>query len=100
MENRIRNLNIILIVFFLLLTISIFVISCSSVRTSSITSPKFNLIKPVRPTLNEIEDDVQIPTSILNNTVLLIGYIEELETYSEGWENYYQQLTEYYNGNN
>ena len=90
-ENRKRKLRVI-VVFFLLFTL----FGCSSYGTLSPMLPDFALDRPIRPTLVELDDNLQLPLPIAQNNILLIGYIEELEAYSDGWERFYNDLREEY----
>ena len=90
-ENRKRKLRVI-VVFFLLFTL----IGCCSYKSFSPMLPDFTLDKPMRPTLVGIDDNLQLPLPIMQNNILLIGYIEELEAYSDGWERFYSNLREEY----
>lgn len=96
--NRNRKLNIVPLLIFLLL---LSVISCQTERVIERVAPSlpsYTPIKPERPKLIMIEDDVQLPISVVQNQILLEGYAKELELYSRGWEEFYDGLREEFNG--
>ena len=100
MKNRNRKLSIILLTVMLLLLINIFA-SCQTERVIERVTPSlptYTPTKPERPKLIEIEDDIQLPISVIQNQILLEGYAKELELYSYGWEEFYQDLREEING--
>lgn len=99
MKNRNRKLSIIFLTVMLLLLINIFA-SCQTERVKRVTPslPTYTPTKPERPKLIEIEDDIQLPISVIQNQILLEGYAKELELYSYGWEEFYQDLREEING--
>ena len=97
--NRNRKLNIVPLLIFLLLLSS--VTSCQTERVIERVAPSlpsYTPTKPERPKLSVIEDDVQLPISVIQNQILLEGYAKELELYSYGWEEFYQDLREEING--
>lgn len=97
-KNRNRKLNIVPLLIFLLL---FSVISCQTERVIERVAPSlpsYTPIKPERPKLIMIEDDVQLPISVVQNQILLEGYAKELELYSRGWEEFYDGLREEFNG--
>lgn len=77
--------------------IIILVLMLSSCATRYITPPlpDFNPIRPERPQLEEVAEDV--PVEAVMNTVRLIGYSEQLEQYCDSWENFYRSLQEEFN---
>ena len=96
--NRNRKLNIVPLLIFLLL---LSVISCQTERVIERVAPSlpsYTPTKPERPKLIKIEDDVQLPISVIQNQILLEGYAKELELYSRGWEEFYDGLREEFNG--
>lgn len=96
--NRNRKLNIVPLLIFLLL---LSVISCQTERVIERVAPSlpsYTPTKPERPKLIKIEDDVQLPISVIQNQILLEGYAKELELYSYGWEEFYEELREEFNG--
>lgn len=96
--NRNRKLNIVPLLIFLLL---LSVISCQTERVIERVAPSlpsYTPTKPERPKLIKIEDDVQLPISVVQNQILLEGYAKELELYSRGWEEFYEGLREEFNG--
>ena len=98
-RNRNRKLNIVPLLIFLLLLNS--VTSCQTERVIERVAPSlpsYTPTKPERPKLIKIEDDVQLPISVVQNQILLEGYTKELELYSYGWEEFYQDLREEING--
>ena len=100
MKNRNRKLSIIFLTVMLLLLINIFA-SCQTERVIERVTPSlptYAPTKPKRPKLIEIEDDIQLPISVIQNQILLEGYAKELELYSYGWEEFYQDLREEING--
>lgn len=97
-KNRNRKLNIVPLLIFLLL---FSVISCQTERVIERVAPSlpsYTPTKPERPKLIKIEDDVQLPISVVQNQILLEGYAKELELYSYGWEEFYEGLREEFNG--
>ena len=97
--NRNRKLNIVPLLIFLLLLSS--VASCQTERVIERVAPSlpsYTSAKPERPKLIKIEDDVQLPISVVQNQILLEGYAKELEFYSRGWEEFYDGLREEFNG--
>ena len=97
--NRNRKLNIVPLLIFLLLLSS--VTSCQTERVIERVAPSlpsYTPTKPERPKLIKIEDDVQLPISVVQNQILLEGYAKELEFYSRGWEEFYDGLREEFNG--
>ena len=97
--NRNRKLNIVPLLIFLLLLSS--VTSCQTERVIERVAPSlpsYTPTKPERPKLIKIEDDVQLPISVVQNQILLEGYAKELEFYSRGWEEFYEELREEFNG--
>lgn len=94
MKNSVRNLGIVILAFCLL---SLLLCSCSTPVSSSL--PEFSLVRPHKPQLQTVDNNIQIPNAVTNNTILLIGYIEELETYAEGWESFYNNLRNNYDNN-
>lgn len=97
-NNRNRKLNIVPLLIFLLL---FSVISCQTERVIERVAPSlpsYTPTKPERPKLIKIEDDVQLPISVVQNQILLEGYAKELELYSRGWEEFYDGLREEFNG--
>ena len=97
--NRNRKLNIVLMLIFLLLLSS--VTSCQTERVIERVTPSlpsYTPTKPERPKFIKIEDDVQLPISVVQNQILLEGYAKELEFYSRGWEEFYDGLREEFNG--
>ena len=100
MKNRNRKLSIIFLTVMLLLLINIFA-SCQTERVIERVTPSlptYAPTKPKRPKLIEIEDDIQLPISVIQNQILLEGYAKELELYSRGWEEFYDGLREEFNG--
>lgn len=98
-NNRNRKLNIVLMLIFLLLLSS--VTSCQTERVIERVAPSlpsYTPTKPERPKLIKIEDDVQLPISVVQNQILMEGYAKELELYSLGWEEFYDGLREEFNG--
>lgn len=96
--NRNRKLNIVPLLIFLLL---FSVTSCQTERVIERVTPSlpsYTPTKPERPKLIKIEDDVQLPISVVQNQILLEGYAKELELYSRGWEEFYEGLREEFNG--
>lgn len=96
--NRNRKLNIVPLLIFLLL---FSVTSCQTERVIERVAPSlpsYTPTKPERPKLIKIEDDVQLPISVIQNQILLEGYAKELELYSFGWEEFYEGLREEFNG--
>ena len=96
--SRNRKLNIVPLLIFLLL---FSVISCQTERVIESVAPSlpsYTPTKPERPKLIKIEDDVQLPISVVQNQILLEGYAKELELYSRGWEEFYDGLREEFNG--
>ena len=97
--NRNRKLNIVPLLIFLLLLSS--VTSCQTERVIERVAPSlpsYTPTKPERPKLIKIEDDVQLPISVIQNQILLEGYAKELELYRRGWEEFYEGLREEFNG--
>ena len=97
--NRNRKLNIVPLLIFLLLLSS--VTSCQTERVIERVAPSlpsYTPTTPERPKLIKIEDDVQLPISVVQNQILLEGYAKELEFYSRGWEEFYKGLREEFNG--
>lgn len=98
-KNRNRKLNIVPLLIFLLLLSS--VTSCQTERVIERVAPSlpsYTPTKPERPKLIKIEDDVQLPISVVQNQILMEGYAKELELYSRGWEEFYDGLREEFNG--
>ena len=96
-KNRNRKLNIILLLIGILLILTI--ASCQTQRVVERVTPSLPIytpVKPERPKLIKIEDDVQLPISVVQNQILLEGYAKELELYSCGWEEFYEGLLESY----
>lgn len=54
--------------------------------------PDFSPIRPERPVLEEVEEDVPIGAVI--NTVKLMEYSKQLEQYGDSWENFYRVIQE------
>lgn len=54
--------------------------------------PDFSPMRPERPTLEEVEEDV--PMGAVLNTVRLIDYAKQLEQYGDSWENFYRIIQE------
>ncbi len=52
--------------------------------------PCYDPIRPVRPKLENIS--VPVPVEVNRNTVKLMSYITQLETYGDGWEEFYEGL--------
>lgn len=69
-------------------------IALSSCVTEYVTAPlpDFEPIRPERPTLEKVEEDVPIGAVI--NTVRLSEYAKQLEQYGDSWENFYRSLQE------
>lgn len=96
--NRNRKLNIVPLLIFLLL---FSVTSCQTERVIERVTPSlpsYTPTKPERPKLIKVEDDVQLPISVVQNQILLEGYAKELELYGRGWEEFYDGLREEFNG--
>lgn len=58
--------------------------------------PNFELIKPIKPTLEKMTITEDVPVEIMRNTQKLINYSKELEFHVEGWERYYEELKNEY----
>lgn len=69
--------------------------SCQSVEYISPELPKFNPVRPERPILEEVTEEVPLNATI--NTIRLMEYSKQLETYSDSWELFYNRLQEEYN---
>lgn len=54
--------------------------------------PDFSPIRPERPELEKVEEEVPIGTTL--NLVKVIGYAELLEIYADNWENFYRIIQE------
>lgn len=58
--------------------------------------PDFSPMRPVRPVLETVEEDV--PMGAVLNTVRLVDYAKQLETYADSWEDFYSAIQEERNG--
>lgn len=67
-----------------------FLISCTTIEYVKVPLPEINFIRPIRPMLEEVQEDVPITATI--NTVKLMSYSEQLEIYADNWENFYEDL--------
>ena len=65
---------------------------CTSVEYVQPSLPDFNPVRPARPQLEEVNEEV--PQGAVINTVRLMNYSRELEIYSNTWESFYNQLKE------
>lgn len=81
MKNKIL---ILILLFFLSL------VSCETVEYITPSLPVFNPVRPQKPLLEEVTEDV--PTGAVINTIRLMEYSKQLEVYSNSWENYYNEL--------
>lgn len=59
---------------------------------ASVPLPDFSPIRPERPELDRVEEDV--PMDAVINTVKLMEYSKQLEQYGDSWENFYKALQE------
>lgn len=75
----------------LLMTGTIILNSCVTEYISA-PLPEFKPIRPERPVLEEVEEDVPIGAVI--NTVRLADYSKQLEQYADTWENFYRVIQE------
>lgn len=74
-----------------IIILSLMLSSCAT-RYVTIPLPSFNPLRPERPTLEEVTDDV--PITVTMNTVRLMDYAKQLETYADSWENFYRSIQE------
>lgn len=89
MKNRSRKLGIIVVGLLLFLLLS----GCQSAKAlSSYRLPPYSVTRPERPSLYEVDDNLQLPIPVIQNVILLQGYAKELEAYADGWERFYEEL--------
>lgn len=65
-------------------------VSCSTVEYVQTPLPDFEPSIPTRPTLEKVEGSV--PTAVNVNTIRLMDYCRELESYGRAWREFYEQL--------
>lgn len=63
--------------------------SCKTVYISP-TLPSYESIRPERPILENVNEEV--PIGAIRNTAKLMSYAEQMETYADGWEEFYTEL--------
>lgn len=78
----------------LVLIFSVFLTGCQTVKYIEADLPEINFIRPERPELEEVQGEV--PTAATVNMVRLMSYAEQLESYADNWEQFYEGLK---NGN-
>lgn len=76
----------------LILILSLTLMGCTSVEYITPTLPDFAPVKPTRPTLETVEEEVPYEATI--NTIRLMEYSRLMEGYADGWETFYNQLKE------
>lgn len=94
--NRDRKLGIIVSGLLLFLMLSGCQSNCSAF---SYDLPPYSVTRPERPSLYEVDDNLQLPIPVIKNTILLQGYAKELEEYADGWERFYEELRSELNEN-
>lgn len=61
--------------------------SCTQTEYITTPLPEFAPVRPVRPELATVEEDV--PIGAILNTVKLTFYANALEQYADAWESFY-----------
>lgn len=75
----------------ILILTMLFLTACKTSYISP-TLPSYEPIRPVRPSLEDVKEEV--PIGAIRNTVKLMTYAEQMEAYADGWEEFYTELRE------
>ena len=74
----------------IVLAVLILSVSCKTPTYLMPSLPEFNPVRPIRPTLKEVEQEV--PMEAVVNTVRLMEYSRQMESYADSWETFYEEL--------
>lgn len=75
-----------------LIGIIMLLVSCTSTEYATVPLPEFNPAVPERPKLEMISGSV--PDEVNLNTIRLMSYCKELESYGKSWREFYSSLKE------